>query len=64
MRRPRQQPEKAIHKALVEHLRLRGEPGIVYLHIPNEGRRSRREGALQRKVRRTSSLSARENPIF
>ena len=45
MRRRRASPEAGIHRALHEHLRLRGKPGLVFFHVPNEGKRSARQGA-------------------
>ena len=32
------EPEEAIHKAVVEHLRLRQKPGLCFFHVPNQGR--------------------------
>ena len=35
-RKPKQQhPEDILHRAIVEHLRLRGVPGLVWFHVPN-----------------------------
>ena len=34
---PRPRPEQAIQKALFEHLRMRGVPGLVAIHVPNGG---------------------------
>jgi hypothetical protein len=44
-RRRRQQPERVLQTALVEHLRLRGRDGVLWLHVPNGGRRDIREAA-------------------
>jgi hypothetical protein len=44
--RHRAQPETAIHRAVVAHLRTRGVPGLVWWHTPNGGRRNRIEGAI------------------
>ena len=41
----RQRPEQQCQRAVVEHLRLRAKPGVVYFHVPNGGRRSMREAA-------------------
>lgn len=38
-------PEAALQYAVIEHLRLAGVPGLVYFHVPNEGKRSQAEGA-------------------
>lgn len=35
MARMRQHPEDDIQKAVAEHLRARGEPGLVWWHTPN-----------------------------
>lgn len=32
--------EAEIHKAIVAQLRVRGAPGLVYWHCPNDGKRS------------------------
>ena len=40
----RQQPERVLQTALVEHLRLRGR-GVLWLHVPNGGSRDIREAA-------------------
>jgi hypothetical protein len=48
-RHRRQQPERVLQTALVEHLRLRGRDGVLWLHVPNGGSRDIREAAnLQR----------------
>jgi hypothetical protein len=45
----RQQPERVmterqIHRAVAQHLTLRGADGLMWFHPVNEGRRSPREG--------------------
>jgi hypothetical protein len=40
----RQRPEQATQRAVVEHLRLRAKPGVVYWHTPNQRRQSPRQG--------------------
>jgi hypothetical protein len=35
--------ETQIHISVVDHLRARGKPGIVWWHTPNEGNRDKRE---------------------
>jgi hypothetical protein len=42
----RANPEQAIQRAVVEHLRTHGVPGMVWFHPPNGGWRSRIEGAI------------------
>lgn len=39
-------PEQQIQRAVVEHLRLRGMPGLVFFHVPNGGRRKPIEAAI------------------
>ncbi len=41
------QPEQQIHKAVVQHLRQRGMPGIVYFHVPNGAHMGGRRGRVQ-----------------
>ena len=33
-------PEAALQKAVIQHLRLRHKPGVLFLSIPNEAKRS------------------------
>jgi hypothetical protein len=40
------QSEQQIHRAVVQHLRQRGVPGLVWWHTPNGGERSKIEGAI------------------
>jgi hypothetical protein len=42
----RQQPEALIQEAVVQHLRARGAPGMVFLHCPNGGYRRPIEAAI------------------
>ena len=46
-----QRPEQLIHKAVAEHLRLRGVPGLIWWHTPNGmyagGRRNAKGMAIQ-----------------
>lgn len=39
-------PEQVIQKAIVQHLRQRGVPGLVFFHVPNGGHRKPIEGAI------------------
>jgi hypothetical protein len=47
-----QRPEQLVHKTVVQHLRLRGVPGLVFFHVPNgipgHGRRHHVQGAIAR----------------
>jgi hypothetical protein len=42
----RQQPERALQVALVEHLQWRASPDLWWAHYPSGGRRSRIAGAI------------------
>jgi len=46
MRRRAASPEQLIHRAVVQHLRQRGVPGLVYFHVPNGGKRKPIEAAI------------------
>jgi hypothetical protein len=39
-------PEQQIHRAVVQHLRQRGAPGVVFIHVPNGGKRKPIEAAI------------------
>jgi hypothetical protein len=39
-------PEQQIHRAIIQHLRQRGVPGLVYLHPANGGFRRRIEAKI------------------
>jgi hypothetical protein len=39
-------PEQQIHRAVVQHLRMRGVPGVVFLHPANGGPRRPVEAAI------------------
>jgi len=42
----RKNPEQQIHRAVAQHLRARGVPGLVWWHTPNGGTRGKVEGAI------------------
>lgn len=42
----RQRPEQQVHRAVVQHLRQRGAPGVVFIHVPNGGKRKPIEAAI------------------
>lgn len=42
----RRNPEAQLQRAVVQHLRTRGMPGLVWWHTPNGGARSKIEGAI------------------
>ena len=39
-------PEQIIQRAVIQHLRQRGVPGVVFLHVANGGKRRPIEGAI------------------
>ena len=39
-------PEQQIHRAIVQHLRLRGVKNLVFIHVPNGGYRRPIEAAI------------------
>lgn len=42
----RANPEQQIQRAVVQHLRARGAPGLVFTHVPNGGYRKPIEAAI------------------
>lgn len=38
--------EDDIQRAVIQHLRERGAPGVVYFHVPNGGQRSKTEAKI------------------
>jgi hypothetical protein len=50
MTRRRAQPEQQIQKAIIQHLRLRGQPDCVFFHVPNGGARRRVEAAILKSL--------------
>lgn len=46
MRRRSARPEDAIQRAVFQHLRQRGAPGVFYWHTPNGGKRKPIEAAI------------------
>jgi hypothetical protein len=58
----RQQPERVmterqIHRAVAQHLTLRGADGLIWFHPVNEGRRSPREGFTLKSLGMTRGVS-------
>lgn len=45
-RRRRKNPEQAIQRAVMQHVRARGVPGLVCIHVPNGGYRRPVEAAI------------------
>jgi hypothetical protein len=50
MHRRRARPEQIAHKAVVDHLRMRGVPGVVFLHPANGMGRTAVEGAILKSM--------------
>ncbi len=42
----RRNPEQGIHRAVIQHLQMRGAPGVVFIHVPNGGFRQPTEAAI------------------
>ena len=38
--------EEAVHRAVIRHLEYRSAPGVVWMHVPNGGGRSRAEAGV------------------
>ena len=47
---PRRMTEAEIHKAVVQHLNVRAEPGVFWFHPANGGKRSFSEGKLFKQM--------------
>jgi hypothetical protein len=60
-RHRRRQPERVLQTALVEHLRLRGRDGVLWLHVPNGGSRDIREAA---NLKRMGALAGASDLLF
>jgi len=43
-------PEQAIQRAVVQHLRIRGVPGLVWFHVPNGGARKPIEASILKSM--------------
>jgi hypothetical protein len=48
-RHRRASPESQIQRAVCDHLRLRAKPDVLWLHVPNGGRRDVRTGAMLKR---------------
>ena len=46
----RRSPEAAIQRAVIEHLRLRAKPDVLWLHVPNGERRDKITGAKLKRM--------------
>jgi hypothetical protein len=50
MRRLRSNREAQDHRALVKHLRLRAKPDVLWLHVPNGGKRDKIGAAILKSM--------------
>jgi len=49
--RPRRaQPEAQIQRAICQHLSLRAKLGVLWIHVPNGGRRDAKTGAMLKRL--------------
>jgi hypothetical protein len=46
----RRRPEDTIQRAIVQHLKLRGAPGLFWFSVPNGGVRSKVEAAIMKST--------------
>lgn len=57
-----QRPEQIIHRAVVEHLRLRGAPGLVFFHPPMGmfygGKRNKKGASIQGVIAKSLGVRA------
>jgi len=53
----RARPEDAVQSAVVQHLKLRARPGVVFHSVPNEGKRSGREADRLKKMGLTPGVN-------
>lgn len=59
--------EDSIHKAVADHLRLRGVIGLLWWHTPNDGKRSYKTASRLKKMgmlRGVADICALHNGIF
>jgi hypothetical protein len=60
--RRRERPEQTIQRAVIEHLRLRGVPGLVFWHTPNGaylgGKRTRKGASIQGAIMKSLGVLA------
>lgn len=57
-------PEQIIHKAVADHLRQRGAPGVVFWHTPNGARMSGRRGRVQGGIAKGMGVRAGVSDIL
>lgn len=49
-KRPKNEGEDQLQIAVMEHLHLRGMPGVIYFAVPNGGQRSKSEAAKLKRM--------------
>ena len=57
MPKRRARPEDGLQMAVVQHLKLRARPGVVFHSVPNEGKRSGREADRLKKMGLTPGVN-------
>jgi hypothetical protein len=55
--RRRQQPEYALQTALVQHLRLRARPDVLWFHVANQRKADARTGAILKRMGALAGVS-------
>jgi hypothetical protein len=53
---PRRRPEQAIQRAVFQHIRARGVPGLVAIHVGNGGYRKPVEAAIMKRLGVTAGV--------
>src|SRR6516165_3894035 len=56
LRRGRSRPEDAIQRAVFQHIRTRGVPGLVAVHVPMGGKRRPVEAAILKGLGATAGI--------
>jgi hypothetical protein len=56
-RHRRQQPEHALQTALVQHLRLRARPDVLWFHVANQRKADARTGAILKRMGALAGVS-------
>lgn len=51
-------PEQQIHQEVAKHIRARGVPGLVWFHVPNQGRAGGHKGRVQGAILKSLGLRA------
>lgn len=59
-----QRPEQLIHKAVADHLRQRGAPGLLFWHTPNGARIRGRRGHIQGAIMKGMGVRAGVSDIL